>query len=111
MLISLGAKIYYVRNIIHDFPDDQATQILKRTAAACTPDSVILIDDIVLPVTGATWQAMQLDLTMMMCLGGMERNVAQFEALLSRAGLRIVEIYKYDQAMQDSVIKCVPIQR
>lgn len=98
-----------MRNIIHDFPDDKAVQILKNTADACGPNSVILIDDIVLPAAGATWQATQLDLTMMMCLGAMERNAEQFKQLLDQAGLEIVEVYKYDMAIQDSLIKCVPL--
>jgi demethylsterigmatocystin 6-O-methyltransferase len=47
-----GARIYYMRNIIHDYPEDKAILILKNTIAAMAPDSVILIDDIVLPDSG-----------------------------------------------------------
>lgn len=41
-----------MRNIIHDYPDEKAAVILRNTAAALSPDSLILIDDMVLPNSG-----------------------------------------------------------
>ncbi|KAJ5933890.1 hypothetical protein N7454_006219 [Penicillium verhagenii] len=50
-----GAKYYYLRMIIHDWEDDKAVQILKNIVPAMAEDSQILIDDVVLPNTGAHW--------------------------------------------------------
>lgn len=105
----LGARIYYMRNIIHDYPDDKAVIILKNTIAALAPDSVILIDDMVLPNSGAHWQATQLDLTMMTALASMERTQEQWCALTEKAGLKINKIYTYTATLQDSIIECVPV--
>ena len=107
-LMQIGAKIYYMRNIIHDWPDEKALLILKNTKAALSPDSVILIDDIVIPNTGAPLQATQLDLVMMITLASLERTKDQWESLTERAGLKIQKIYTYATNIPYSVIECVP---
>jgi demethylsterigmatocystin 6-O-methyltransferase len=109
LIYPLGARIYYMRNIIHDYPDDKAVIILKNTIAALAPDSVILIDDMVLPDSGAHWQATQLDLTMMTALASMERTQVQWYALTENSGLKINKIYTYTATLQDSIIECVPV--
>ncbi|MCJ1382181.1 hypothetical protein MMC17_005293 [Xylographa soralifera] len=103
-----GARFYYLRNILHDYPDERCLLILKHLKDAMGKDSVIVIDDMVLQDSGAHWQATQLDLTMMACLGAMERTRKQWYALLEAAGLRIVGIHTYTEILRDSVIAAVP---
>lgn len=103
-----GAKIYYMRNIIHDYPEEKAILILKNTIAALGPDSVILIDDMVLPDSGVHWQATQIDMIMMTSLASQERTREQWYALLGKAGLKVNKIYTYTTSLQDSIIEVVP---
>ena len=103
-----GAKFYYLRNILHDWPDDKCIAILKNLVPAMDKDSRILIDDMVLPDIGVHWQAAQLDLTMMAALGSVERTKEQWYALMKSAGLRILQIYTYTTLLQDSIITVVP---
>ncbi|KAK9444222.1 O-methyltransferase B [Metarhizium brunneum] len=103
-----NARIYYMRNIIHDYADDKAIVILKNTITAMAPDSVILIDDMVLPDCGVPWQATQIDLVMMSTLASQERTHEQWFSLLSKAGLKINKIYTYTASLQDSIIEAVP---
>ncbi|QLI74708.1 Demethylsterigmatocystin 6-O-methyltransferase [Metarhizium brunneum] len=103
-----NARIYYMRNIIHDYPDDKAIVILKNTITAMAPDSVILIDDMVLPDCGVPWQATQIDLVMMSTLASQERTHEQWFSLLSKAGLKINKIYTYTASLQDGIIEAVP---
>lgn len=98
-----------MRNIIHDYPDDKAIIILKNTIRALATDSVILIDDMVVPNSGAHWQATQIDLIMMTSLASMERTEEQWYTLLEKAGLKINKIYTYTSSLQDSIIECVPV--
>lgn len=56
--------------------------------------SSLLIDDYVLPDTGADRRASALDFLMFMFAGGMERTAGQFEMLLDGVGLEIVKIWK-----------------
>lgn len=100
-----------MRNIIHDYPEDKAIVILKNTIAALGPDSVILIDDMVIPNSGAHWHATQIDLIMMTSLGSLERTKEQWYELLEKAGLKINRIYTYTTSLQDSIIECVPYWR
>ncbi len=73
-----------------------------------TSDSVILIDDMVLPKHGAHWLPATLDLMIMSSLGVMERSEVQWWGLLDAEGLRIRDIFTYKEDLRDSVIVAVP---
>ncbi len=103
-----GARVYYMRNIMHDYPDNMCIKLLKNTIAAMNRDSVILIDDMVLPNKGLHWQASQLDLTMMSSMAAMERTEKEWYTLLDMAGLKIKMIYPYTEDLNDSIIVAVP---
>lgn len=102
-----GAKFYYLRRIMHDWPDKEATFILQNTANAMSSDSRILIDEVVLPDTGAHWQATLADLSMMIAFGGKERSRQQWQTLAHRAGLRIEEIHNYAASTYTSIVVLV----
>ncbi|CAG8126401.1 unnamed protein product [Penicillium salamii] len=103
-----GARIYYMRRIIHDWPDEKAAEILKNTKAALGPDSVILIDDMVLPNAGVHWYGTVLDMTMMAGLAAQERTEEQWNGLMEKAGLKIQKVYTYT-SFYHSILECVPV--
>ncbi|KAI0910896.1 S-adenosyl-L-methionine-dependent methyltransferase [Ustulina deusta] len=103
-----GARAYYLRNILHDWPDHKCVEILKNVKSAMTKDSRILIDEMVLPERGAPWRATQLDLAMSTCFAAMERSRADWDSLLSKAGLTILKIWKYTDQLDDCIIVAVP---
>ena len=103
-----GAKAYYMRNIMHDYPDEKAIKILHNTMAAMDKDSVILIDEMILPNEKAPWRATQLDILVMASLAAVERSEKQWYALLDAAGLKIVKIWTYTEELRDSIIVAVP---
>ena len=108
MNYATGSRYYYLRSILHNWDDDKAVEILKNIIPAMSPDSYILIDEIVLPNTGAhAWPAGQ-DLQMMVLLGSMERNVDQWEDILDRAGLKVVKTTMYAPVMHTSIIFAQP---
>ncbi|OCK85027.1 S-adenosyl-L-methionine-dependent methyltransferase [Lepidopterella palustris CBS 459.81] len=100
------AKYYYLRNILHDWPDASCRLILENTKAAMGPHSMLLIDDIVLPNSGVHWQAAQLDMTMMFVLGAMERTREQWRALLDSVSMKMVKVVQYT-SLGDSIIVAV----
>ncbi|KAF1972389.1 S-adenosyl-L-methionine-dependent methyltransferase [Bimuria novae-zelandiae CBS 107.79] len=88
-----GARAYYMRNIIHDHQDQQAREILLNTVSAFSKDSVLLIDDIVLPDEGMVpWRATLADLNMLSTLAAKERLEREWRVLLDSAGLGIIKI-------------------
>lgn len=97
-----------MRNILHDYPDDKCLVILKNLITAMSKDSMILIDEMVLPNSNVHWQATRIDLTLMASLASVERTKAQWQALLDQAGLEIVNIYTYTLSLQDSIIAAIP---
>ncbi|KAJ5384780.1 O-methyltransferase family 2 [Penicillium concentricum] len=99
----IGAKFYYLRRIMHDWPDDKAAKILRNVRAAMSPDSRILIDDAVLPDTGANWRSAMADLVMM-TFAGKERTKHQWESLAESAGLRVEQIHTYVASTYTAVL-------
>jgi len=101
-----GARCYYLRNIFHDHPDDRCLQILKSLMTAMTKDSFILIDDMVIPAVGASWQSVQLDWTMI-TLPALERTFSEWKTLIEeRAGMMIEKVWVYDEATAEGLLLC-----
>ncbi len=83
--VDVGARAYYLRNIMHDYSDEKCVLILRQIMKAMDKDSVILIDDRILPDQGAH-HATQLDLTMIAILGAMERTEKQWRSWWTQRG-------------------------
>lgn len=91
-----GAKCYYLRNILHDWPDDSVHTILGHLRDAMETDSVILVDDLVIREDERHWYPSKFDITMMMALSAKERSVSEWDAVIAKAGLKRKEICHYD---------------
>ena len=102
------AKYYYFRNIMHNLTETNCLRLLEQTKEAMCEDSLILIDEIILPNTGAHWRAMQLDMFMMSVVGAIERTEKQWQQLLDRAGLCVVQAYAYNDIQGDTVMAVAP---
>lgn len=102
-----GARFYYLRNILHDWPDDKCVAILQQLIAAFGPDSQILIDEMALPDVGVPWEATAVDITLMASLGSRERTTSEWHALLDAAGLKVLRITMYHARRQDSIIQAI----
>ena len=46
------AKVYYLRHVLHDWPDHYAVRILKNIIPRMKPNSILLISDSVIPGPG-----------------------------------------------------------
>ncbi|KAI1208247.1 S-adenosyl-L-methionine-dependent methyltransferase [Annulohypoxylon truncatum] len=104
----IGARAYYLRAILHNWPDDKCIEILQNIKAGMTEESKILIDDMVLPERGAHWRATQFDFIMYSYFGAMERSRAQWEVLLDKAGLQILKASEYTKQLNEALIVAVP---
>jgi hypothetical protein len=67
-------------------------------------DSLILIDEMVLPDIGASQPSVVADLLMMSANGAMERTKSQWACLFKLSGLEIVEIRPYKTLLQSASI-------
>lgn len=91
-----GARAYYLRTVLHDWPDKQARQILSRIRKAMAPDSMLLINETLLPESSVALSSAQSDLAMMVSFASLERTRAQFEHLLNESGFELVQVWMPD---------------
>lgn len=84
-----------MRMIMHDYADKVCIDILSHLAKAMSPDSRVLICDMVLPqrVNEADFPAAVLDQAVM-TMGGKERTEEGFTRLLEGAGLEFVKTWR-----------------
>jgi trans-aconitate methyltransferase len=87
-----GGDVYFLSNIVHDWDDERALQILKNCRTAMNPSAVLLLLEAVMPEHGTPPEAAMYDVNMMVLLTGKERTQTQFESLLRAAGLRLDKV-------------------
>ncbi|KAJ0310946.1 hypothetical protein COL516b_001646 [Colletotrichum fioriniae] len=90
-----GARAYYMHSCLHDWPDNVCETILKQIKAAMKPGySKLLINENVIPSTGAWWETSALDMVMLTLFCSKERTEGDWYHLLETiAGLKIVKIW------------------
>ncbi|KAF6819265.1 hypothetical protein CPLU01_13068 [Colletotrichum plurivorum] len=104
-----GAKAYFMHSIMHDWPDDVCKTILGRLAEAMQPGySKLLIFEVVIPPTGAYWEATAGDILMMTQLSAVERTEEHWYQLIEGSGLKlkIVKFWKCGQSDVENLIEC-----
>ncbi|KAK3671767.1 hypothetical protein LTR78_008312 [Recurvomyces mirabilis] len=92
---------FYLRLILHDWPDEDAALILRELAAKMGPETRLLINDAVVPEHGAMHPLQEkyvrnADMVMMSMFNGLEREKSDWEDVIKRAdpSLHIVGITK-----------------
>ncbi|MBZ2197193.1 hypothetical protein KCQ71_13590 [Ruania sp. N2-46] len=101
-----GGDLYVMRRVIHDFGDEQAAAILTNVRDSMPRDATLLLLESVVPPGNAPHLAKSLDLDMMIFVGGRERTRGEFDALLDRAGYRMVRVIPTISTI--SLIEAVP---
>lgn len=90
-----GAKVYYLREVLHDWPDEQCVEILGHLRAALAQDSVLLIDDLIVGWQTLHWAEAANDLSVMCTLGAKERTLTEWDALLEASGMQRQHVHYY----------------
>lgn len=88
-----GAKAYYLRTVLHDWPDKQALGILARIREAMNPESLLLINEVLAPESNRSLSSVVADLTMMVSYAALQRTQAQFATLLHKAGFELINVW------------------
>jgi SAM-dependent methyltransferase len=78
-----GADAYVLSDILHDWDDEQAREILTGCRRAAAPDATVVVVE---PVRGQG-AGTAIDLHLLMCFGGRERTVEQLTAMGTGCGL------------------------
>ena len=87
------AKAYYLRTVLHDWPDKQARVILGNIRAAMSKDSILLVNENAIPESNVPLYSAQLDLSMMACFSSLDRTQTQFKELLHSSGFELIQVW------------------
>ena len=88
--VPAGADLYLLSRILHDWDDDRCAVILANIRARITPGTRLAVMERPVPATDSDSLAFSYDVHMMVNnLGGRERTVAEYRALLHAAGFEL----------------------
>jgi len=90
--VPVGGDVYVLKNIIHDWPDEKAVQILRNVRAAVGPHAAVLLVELVIPDHDRDFPGKWADLEMLLNLSARERTAAEYRNLLSQAGFRMTRV-------------------
>ncbi|KAB8235889.1 S-adenosyl-L-methionine-dependent methyltransferase [Aspergillus alliaceus] len=101
-----GARANYLHSILHDWSDEACQKILTQLMAAMVPGySKLLINENVIPSTGAHWQTTSLDIIMMVDVASRERTERAWYQLIESVGLKALKVWTVPDSV-DSLIEC-----
>jgi len=84
-----AADCYLLSNIIHDWSDTEAVDILQAVRAAAGPASTLLLFEFVIPEDAGEFEASDIDVFMLALVGGRERTLDEYSRLLEAGGWRL----------------------
>lgn len=82
------ADLFLLKLILHDWNDEACLSILKNCRRTINPGGRILVVESLIDEIGTPGFAPILDMTMLVELGGRERNLEEYKALFTAAGFR-----------------------
>ena len=98
-----GGDMYLLKNVIHNWDDEQAMTILRTCRSAMSAESRLLLTEPVVPrqasASLADTVAVAFDLHMLLLTGGCERTEQQHRSLLRAAGLEVTRIVPTPSAL------------
>jgi hypothetical protein len=87
-----GASLYLMKNILHDWSDDECVQILQRTSLAAKQSALLCIAELVVPLPQQSHFSKIFDIQMMCVSSGKQRTEAEMCELLQRGGWKLNSI-------------------
>jgi hypothetical protein len=89
-----AADLYLLKLVLHDWDDEDCVQILRNCRSSARPNGRVLIVERVIGQVGSLTSLLQADINMLIaCEGGMERDIHEFDVLLSASGWRRSEAH------------------
>ncbi len=104
-----GADIYVLSQIVHDWDDKKALQILRNCRKAVADDAVLLLIERSLNLGNGTTHINNFlsDIEMLVLHRAAERSTTEYQELLDKSGFRIERVI--GTASPFSLIECFPV--
>jgi hypothetical protein len=101
-----GCRAYVMKNVIHDWDDKPAHDILVNCRRAMPADGALLLVEWALAEGNSPSAGKLADVVMLIMTGGKERTVAEYRQLLASAGFRLNRIIP--TSYEASIIEALP---
>jgi O-methyltransferase/methyltransferase family protein len=102
--VPAGADLYVLQYVLHDWDDDRCIQLLCNCRRAMPDDARLLVLEKALPpATRPARYIVMRDLHMLTVLGGRERTLAEYGALLAEAGFHLERYESQPPACADII--------
>jgi hypothetical protein len=102
-----SADCYLIMQVIHDWNDQKAAQILAAIRKAAAPRATLLLIECIVPEDSKPSWTKMLDLQMLTLLSGKERTEAEYSEMLRTAGFRLDRVI--DVGMSTSILEAVAV--
>jgi hypothetical protein len=108
--VPTGGDAYVLKDIVHDWGDQEATKILGncRLAMSQAPEieARLLVVEKVIPPGNGAFAGKLTDITMLLVTNGRERTANEYQTLLAKAGFTLTRVIP--TRSPTSVIEAVP---
>lgn len=102
-----GGDTYTLKDILHDWDDEQVIAIPRNCRLGMSHSAKLLIIERVVQPGDTPMIGKLIDISMLVLTGGRERTASEYRALLEAAGFRLKQIFPSDA--ETSVIEAVPV--
>jgi hypothetical protein len=107
--IPAGGDAYVLKLVVHDWPDADATRILRSVRDAIDPAGALYLIELVVPPDGERSVAHLIDLSMLVSFGGRERTLEEFRSLFASAEFRLDEALPIPGERDRAVLVARPV--
>ncbi|MGE2836717.1 methyltransferase [Mycobacterium sp. SMC-4] len=87
--VPAGGDVYVLKNILHDWNDEDACTILRNVRTAAADGARLVVLEMVLPQRASSFIGHMLDMEMLVVAHGRERTEAEYASLLRDTGFRL----------------------
>ena len=105
--VPAGADAYFMKHILHDWNDQDATRILKNIRAVIPSHGKLILGEAVVPTDGTPHPAKLIDIEMMAFLQGKERTEPEWRTLLRGARFNLNRVIYTKSPLE--LIEAVPV--
>ncbi|KAI1346011.1 S-adenosyl-L-methionine-dependent methyltransferase [Xylaria sp. FL0043] len=102
-----AANIYHLRNILHNWSDEECIKILRQVSKAMDSASVAIIEVSAISEENVSWYASYVDIVMGMFFGSRLRTLHEYMAIVEQAGLIWTRSLSYGEGSTQHVIVSV----
>jgi O-methyltransferase domain/Dimerisation domain len=90
--VPLGGDTYVLKDILHDWDDQRATDILRNVNRAMNGSGQLLVIERTIPAGNSFSPGKLVDISMLVLTGGRERTETEYRSLLSSAGFSVKSV-------------------